>query len=154
MLINHTFIWAIYFFLCNMLRENDKIWIEEAREAFPKSVKRRQYDARIRNKARKALQDLAYLAEHLDYSQHRQIFHNKSFNPLMIALLEYSLKIKPNAKGGRIRDETLFKLFSITAITAIHAAFIMLPPDIQILMSDNNGTKLDAITFYGKTIPE
>ena len=76
-----------------MLRKGDKDWIEFQRDKWKKDPDRRgsiKYkDQGIRKRAVKALNDLAYLAEKLDPSQHRQIFTQDNILPIISALSKF-----------------------------------------------------------------
>ena len=72
-----------------MLRENDKVWIEQIRQRPNNRGKNSsaQKDRRIRENGKKSVGDLAYLAEKLSEDQVWQVFTKERVEALVIALL-------------------------------------------------------------------
>ena len=82
-----------------MLNKNQRQWVERDRALYDGD--KRSKDQRIRNTAKKALSDLAFLAKELDPSQHKQVFTLKNLEPLAEALHNYSTKEKDRFEGKK-----------------------------------------------------
>ena len=125
-----------------MLREKDRIYLEHDRPSYlnkAKPARIRKRDADIRNKSKKALKYLEYLAIHLVPDQHEQVFNEESILPLIHAIFS---KSNPEWKNENttnllaISDIRLFNLAILISNECLNKSSNLINPKIRSLTKD------------------
>ncbi len=128
-----------------MLTKTEREYAEnpKKRQQYTKSVQR-QYDYRIRQKAKQMMEDLRFLAKHLPESQQVQIFTEDLLLPMLEAIVnperhDISIKMKKRMKEYRYKriyviNERVFSLCNRLIEMAAKAGFELIPFDIANLL--------------------
>jgi hypothetical protein len=98
-----------------MLTESQRQWILKERDLYDEedTSQKRMKDKRIRDKAREALKNLAFLARNLDPDQHRQVFTKETLLPIGEAFHAYSTKEKERFESDKdvvVVNKELFQI--------------------------------------------
>jgi len=124
-----------------MLTSNEREYVKnpKKRDRYLKTT-RRQYDYRIREKAKQMIKDLEFLATHQDESQQKQIFTEDIFLPMIKAVVNpnrpgiarelQKKKKKSRSKRIYVTDERGFSLSNKLIEIATSAGSKLVPPDI------------------------
>ena len=120
-----------------MLRKSDIDWVLCERDewlADPKKRTRVRYrDKRIRDKTKRGIEHLAFLARHLDPSQHRQIFEWDIMKPVLEELFEYAMK-DDLEDSEYVKNIRLFKLFINIGSSCLKHGEVLLSSEFHDLM--------------------
>lgn len=125
-----------------LLREKERFYLEHDRPRYLKKAKPariRKHDADIRNKAKKAIEYLKYLAKHLDPDQHEQVFNDQTVLPLIQAILSKNIpewKDDPKVILPAISDRGLFNLAILISNVCLEKSSNLLNPKIRPLTKD------------------
>jgi hypothetical protein len=125
-----------------MLRDKERLYLEHDRPRYLKKTKPahiRKRDADIRNKSRKAIEYLEYLAIHLDPDQHKQVFNEKTILPLIQAIFSRSnpdWKTDPETSQPPIYDLRLLNLAIIISNECLNKSSNLINPKIRPLTKD------------------
>lgn len=92
-----------------MLRKSEIDWVRSERKKYgqQKTSLVRQRDLRIRRKAFKAINDLAFLAQELSEDQTAQVFNVETLRPLLEAVLAAK---SPEEVEGPVENERVFRI--------------------------------------------
>lgn len=125
-----------------LLREKERFYLEHDRPRYLKKTKPariRKRDADIRNKSKKAIEYLEYLAKHLVPDQHEQVFNDETILPLIQAILSKTnpeWKDDPKTILPAIADRRLFNLAIIISNECLKKSSNLLNPKIRPLTKD------------------
>lgn len=86
-----------------MLTDKQREWVLNGRKQYSEenTLVKRQRDQSVRDAAKKALSDLAFLAKELSPDQHKQVFKWKYLEPFAEGLHAYSTEEKKRFKSKR-----------------------------------------------------
>ncbi len=124
-----------------MLREKERGYLELERPRYlnkPKTDRIRKRDADVRNKAKKAIAYLEYLATHLVPDQHEQVFNEKTVLPLINAVFsEPHPEWKPIGDSV-ISDPVRFRLAVAIANICTQKALTLIDADLRMTAKGTN----------------
>ena len=125
-----------------MLREKERFYLEHDRPRYRKKVKPsriRKRDADIRNKGKKAIEYLQYIATHLVPDQHEQVFNEESILPLIQSIFSRSnpdWKNDPETIQPPIYDLKLLNLAIIISNECLKKSSSLINPKLRPLTKD------------------